>query len=241
MAPPAKRQKRPLALSSDHEEFDVKSTRKPIPTRSRVKPTKSNHGSSSTGSQPDPNNLLKDHAVKPDSVGSSKISRPISSFFGARTQVQRQNQKPPEAVTVVTPELEDHEDLTVDDSSVEDVNDSRVLTTTTALDRRKKHKAQAHGETAATKKQNLRDGSQKFKIPEYATSTATDPRISSVVESRSKAIDLRPWAEKYGPNNLEELMVHKRKVSDVRNWLENVLRGQYCKVRSLKASLLYSR
>ena len=236
MAPPAKRQKRPIVLSSDHEESDAKPTRKPIPTRSRVKPTKSNNGSSGTATQPDPNHLLKDRAVKPNSAGSSKISRPISSFFGAGTQVQRQNgQKPPEAVTAVTPELEDHEDLIVDDSSLEDVDDSGVITTTAPLDRRKKHKAPAHDKTAATKKQNLRDGSQKFKIPEYATSIATDPRLSSVVESRSSATDLRPWAEKYGPNNPEELMVHKKKVSDVRNWLENVLRGQYCKVCPFKA------
>ena len=244
MAPPAKRQKRPIVLSSDHEESDAKSTRKPIPITSRVKPTKSNNGSSSTATQPDPNNLLKDHIVKPKSAGSSKISRPISSFFGAGTQVHRQNgQKPPEAVTTVTtvtPELEDHEDLIVDDSSVEDVNDSRGTTTTTALDRRKKHEVPAYDKTAATKKPSLRDGSQKFKIPEHAISTAPEPRISSVVESRSTALDLRPWAEKYGPNNLEELMIHKKKVSDVRHWLENVLWGQYCKVRSFQAFVVQS-
>ena len=216
-------------LSSDHEESDSKSTRKPIPTKSRVK---SNTGRSSTATRPGPNNLLKDHAVKPNSTGRAHNSKPISSFFGAGTQVQRQNgQKPPEAVT---PEVEDHEDLIVDDSSVEDVNDTGKATTMTALDQRKKDPAPAHDNAAATSNPCLRGGIQRFKIPEHATSTAINPRVSNVVESKSSAIDLRPWAEKYGPNNLEELMVHKKKVSDVRNWLENVLWGQGCKVCSSK-------
>lgn len=233
MAPPAKRQKRPTVLTSDHEESDAKSTRKPIPTRSRVKPTKNNTGRSSIAAQPGPHNLPKDHSLKPNPAGKAQISKPISSFFAVGTYVPRQNgQKPPEAVT---PEVEDHEDLIVDDSSVEDVNESRETTTMTALDRRKKHAASAHDIAAATIKPSLRDGSQKFKIPEYATSTAIDPGISSVVKSRSSAIDSRPWAEEFGPNTLEELMVHKKKVSDVRNWLENALWDQYSKVRSSKA------
>ena len=38
--------------------------------------------------------------------------------------------------------------------------------------------------------------------------------------------DLRPWTEKYGPHNLEELVVHHKKVGNVRNWLEVVLNGK---------------
>ncbi|KAJ3947834.1 RFC checkpoint protein Rad17 [Colletotrichum fioriniae] len=38
--------------------------------------------------------------------------------------------------------------------------------------------------------------------------------------------DLRPWSERFGPINLDELAVHKRKVSDVRKWLEDVLAGR---------------
>lgn len=38
--------------------------------------------------------------------------------------------------------------------------------------------------------------------------------------------DQRPWSERFGPANLDELVVHKKKVADVRRWLEDVLRGR---------------
>jgi cell cycle checkpoint protein len=38
--------------------------------------------------------------------------------------------------------------------------------------------------------------------------------------------DLRPWAERFGPGNLDELAVHKKKVADVRAWLEEVIHGR---------------
>lgn len=42
--------------------------------------------------------------------------------------------------------------------------------------------------------------------------------------------DCRPWAEKYAPDDLDELAVHKKKVADVRAWLSNVLAGKDRKV-----------
>jgi cell cycle checkpoint protein len=38
--------------------------------------------------------------------------------------------------------------------------------------------------------------------------------------------DTRPWAERFSPCNLDELAVHKKKVSDVRTWLEDVINGR---------------
>ncbi|EON97793.1 putative cell cycle checkpoint protein rad17 protein [Phaeoacremonium minimum UCRPA7] len=38
--------------------------------------------------------------------------------------------------------------------------------------------------------------------------------------------DQRPWSERFGPANLDELAVHKKKVADVRKWLEDVTNGQ---------------
>lgn len=38
--------------------------------------------------------------------------------------------------------------------------------------------------------------------------------------------DLRPWSERFGPVNLDELAVHKKKVADVRWWIEAVTRGR---------------
>jgi cell cycle checkpoint protein len=38
--------------------------------------------------------------------------------------------------------------------------------------------------------------------------------------------DLRPWSERFAPINLDELAVHKKKVADVRKWLDDVLGGR---------------
>lgn len=229
MAPPAKRQKRHVVLSSDDEEPAAESTHKPIPTRSRAKPTKSHSGRTSIATQLIPNILPKNHAANPNYAGKAQTTRTISSFFGTGTQAQQPNgQKPSEAVT---PELEDDEDLIVDDSPVENVNGHGGTTTRTALDRSKKHPTTAHDNTAVTNRPSLQGGSQRFKTLEHGSSMASSPGISDVVKAKPSAIDMRPWAEEYGPNNLEELMVHKKKVSDVRNWLENVLRGRDPKVR----------
>ncbi|RFU33587.1 hypothetical protein B7463_g2746, partial [Scytalidium lignicola] len=38
--------------------------------------------------------------------------------------------------------------------------------------------------------------------------------------------DTRPWAERFAPADLDELAVHKKKVADVRGWLEDVMNGR---------------
>lgn len=236
MAPFAKRQKRLNVLSSDHEGPDAKQKQEPFPTRSRAKSTKSNAGISSIATLPGPETLSNNHAAKPKSAGKAQTSRPISSFFSAGTQERQSNgQKPPEAKM---PGVEDIEDLIVDDSPVENGNDIGGTTTRTILDHRKKHLAPAQDNAAATNKPILQGGIQRFKIPENALTMGIGPGISAAVKAKASAIDLRPWAEKHGPNNLEELMVHKKKVSDVRNWLENVLRGQDRKVGISRVSVV---
>lgn len=49
--------------------------------------------------------------------------------------------------------------------------------------------------------------------------------------SGSRKDDMRPWADRYGPASTEELAVHKRKVADVRSWLDAVCHGRSKKVR----------
>lgn len=52
------------------------------------------------------------------------------------------------------------------------------------------------------------------------------PSQASTIEHMVEEEDIRPWAERFGPNNLEELGVHKKKVMDVRTWLDNVIGGR---------------
>ncbi|EMC93418.1 hypothetical protein BAUCODRAFT_42897, partial [Baudoinia panamericana UAMH 10762] len=46
--------------------------------------------------------------------------------------------------------------------------------------------------------------------------------------------DDRPWVEQYAPTDLPELAVHKRKVADVRQWLEGAFSGKRRKILVLK-------
>lgn len=50
------------------------------------------------------------------------------------------------------------------------------------------------------------------------------PRLSSAPSSDGE--DMRPWSERFGPLDLDELVVHKKKVADVRKWLDDVLSGR---------------
>ncbi|QSZ34170.1 hypothetical protein DSL72_005758 [Monilinia vaccinii-corymbosi] len=65
---------------------------------------------------------------------------------------------------------------------------------------------------------NTSSVSQRFVKPSQISSA--EPAVEEEEE------DMRTWAERFGPNNLEELGVHKKKVTDVRTWLENVIAGQ---------------
>ncbi|KAK6583661.1 hypothetical protein PZA11_003391 [Diplocarpon coronariae] len=55
--------------------------------------------------------------------------------------------------------------------------------------------------------------SQRFMVPKPPPETAPGE-------------DTRPWAERFAPVSLDELAVHKKKVSDVRGWLEDVMGGR---------------
>lgn len=50
-----------------------------------------------------------------------------------------------------------------------------------------------------------------------------------------------PWAQQYSPMNLDELAVHKRKVSDVQSWLRNAFTGSREHVSFYFLSFMYFR
>ncbi|OAX83431.1 hypothetical protein ACJ72_02210 [Emergomyces africanus] len=61
-----------------------------------------------------------------------------------------------------------------------------------------------------------------------ATALKGSPGGTRELRSSNKppAQGLRPWAEEYAPTNLDELVVNKRKVSDVQKWLVDVFSGR---------------
>lgn len=225
--PPTKRQKRLVVLSSDEEEDGALDSRmeqkqkvstattksasngapkRSLPTRSRTKASSTTKQIQATESPKRPSRS-RDVPVK------KQMSRPISTFFNAANQTQQLNRKPPEATS---PDAENEiEDLIEDISPDEEVKELRGTQNTTrvALDRRKR-----------PREDKQPNGSQKFKLASNATKVIMEKSVTA------EEVDSRPWAEKFGPNDLEELVVHKKKVSDVRNWLESVFQGRERKV-----------
>ncbi|KAJ4271985.1 RFC checkpoint protein Rad17 [Fusarium torreyae] len=74
-------------------------------------------------------------------------------------------------------------------------------------------------------KKRLRDGAK----PAFSTAPSASQKFikpPKPVQPASANDDSRPWSERFGPRNLDELAVHKKKVSDVRRWLDDVVAGR---------------
>ena len=170
-----------------------------LPTRSRANPP----AHAENESPPKRPTRESRASVKPQG------SKPISTFFNAANKPPRSKCRSPE---VANPVIEDEvEDLIEDDSLSEKLEDLPEAhnAARSILDRPKR-----------PREDTVPNGSQQFK----PVSTASRNRgIRAVIHGE---VDSRPWADKFGPNNLDELAVHKRKVSDVRDWLQKAFQDR---------------
>ena len=121
------------------------------------------------------------------------------------------------------------EDIIEDDSPDERLHKplSSTGVTQLVLDRRKPLQEQTQTRAVGASQERPIIASQKFlSVGESVAKEAPRQTRNAVRHS-----DTRPWAEKYGPTSLEELMVHKKKVADVRGWLDDTYSGRDRKVR----------
>ena len=144
-------------------------------------------------------------------------NRTLYSFFNTATQKQ-QSQFPS------SPEKEDSAEAIEDDI---DEDDSRSTSTShtqneAAAVARKRTRSSLGRSATADELDSAPTASQKF------LKTQDGTRAPSICSSTKNAIqiDERPWTEKYCPLSLDELAVHKKKVSDVTQWLKGVFAGQ---------------
>ncbi|KAL8768682.1 MAG: hypothetical protein Q9209_005100 [Squamulea sp. 1 TL-2023] len=73
-----------------------------------------------------------------------------------------------------------------------------------------------------TSSRTLLSGSQAFRKLGHGITKAS--KREEVVKAHED--DTRPWSDRHGPVSLEELAVHKKKVADVRGWLQSVFEGR---------------
>lgn len=150
-------------------------------------------------------------------------SRPIHSFFNAATQRQQLSQPSASPEKLPTPN-----ELTeaINDDSGEDRPGhafSKGSSTALAMRKRKVQQGQDFDEQSCLPPpatQKFRKTSDSGKTPSFTVSND----------------DKRPWTEQFAPIDLSELAVHKRKVNDVRQWLESAISGRRQKVLVLKGA-----
>lgn len=81
--------------------------------------------------------------------------------------------------------------------------------------------------THQSKITNIARSTKRFILPETIDLESTFSSQSSVTNTQHDDIAVgRPWADQYPPVNMDELAVHKRKVSDVQRWLTDVFTGR---------------
>jgi cell cycle checkpoint protein len=226
--PPAKRQRK-LILSDDEEEPVVKTRRAPArllsgsttklsdrttanqnktPTKPKAKAATKASPKSSPGK------------AKKRSTKEEKESRSLHNFFGKATEEQRWARKDKTPPTIVEDvETEDAiEDDSLDEAFVElaygEGDEDKVLD-------RRKTSSNGSRNGSLNPVRNGCGSTQKFAKP-------SKPAIREPKEVSANDADIlsRPWAERFTPTSLEELAVHKKKVTDVQNWLNSVLQGR---------------
>lgn len=147
-------------------------------------------------------------------------SKSLHTFFSKATEEQRWNRK----ADSLDEEIEDGEfgDAIVDDDDILDEDLVQLVdgkpSAKSILDRRKTFAPALNGFSSS--QTDTRSLSQRFARPIIPQGNST--KLSDVLSSEETH---RPWSDRYGPSNLDELAVHKKKVADVQKWLTDVLSG----------------
>ncbi|KAI9681189.1 MAG: Cell cycle checkpoint protein rad17 [Caeruleum heppii] len=236
-APPAKRQKRhaPNALeetltrSSLHlissDPSSAKDGRQAVGQssanvgRSSILSRSSGSNQKITKPLPSGKNRTSNQSHKSSNVLSpKKPEKPIHTFFELSSQKVRESLNNPQNGAV--DELDDliEDEVLLDHVDKFDQIESDALVSTASKGHDVSNGRSNGGATNGNR--SAPRASQRFtrSLPGGNENEVLDRR-----KENSLLDDSRPWAERFGPTNLEELAVHSKKVADVRTWLDAVL------------------
>jgi len=88
------------------------------------------------------------------------------------------------------------------------------------------HKTAASSIVGKNAQKRFKESSQSAAVGSSASTGHRFLRPPRPVTVGKPEADQRPWSERFAPLNLDELAVHKKKVADVRRWLEDVIAGR---------------
>lgn len=244
---PSKRQRRPVVLSSDDDgnaiasqaELQVskvksRSKSKSIKdTTAHVLPTRHRANTRSTAAesrkptsiQASPTSSPKERTLKRGHPQKIDDRRSLYAFFNNTDHAQPSQDEPQRERALR--EVEE-EDLIEDDSYDEGFGklSTRQTAARAVLDRRKRHLVPTQSRPTSKSIGRVPIASQKFKISQK---DSLQQHLETSLAA-SSGVYLSPWTERYCPQGLDELVVHKKKVNDVQNWLESFRKGQGQKV-----------
>lgn len=169
-------------------------------------------------------------AKKPAGQDAKKSIGPsIHSFFNAATEKHKAARAEHDAEA--REEEPSRPAVIGNDSDIEDAEDSSQLN------------ALSQGSSVALamrkRKFNEAQDSQKTGVVTRPTASQKFLKTNSGLRASSHSVrieDQRPWTERFAPLDLNELVVHKRKVADVRQWLQSSLQGRRQKVLVLRGA-----
>ncbi|KAJ6445922.1 cell cycle checkpoint protein [Purpureocillium lavendulum] len=226
MAPPAKRRRRNPVEDSDEEDEQPRAntlanylvSSPSSPSKNRVpsaspSPVKSRNGAGATSptKQRRPSTLSNGASPSPKKSKAAAKIEEKGKTADLKTLFSKQAQRATKSVVASDTRSTPIDDIISDPISEED-EISELKASSSSLVGQHARKRLRHGAEAASIQPP--SATQRFlRPPKPAGSAALDD-------------DLRPWSERFGPRNLDELAVHKKKVADVRRWLEDVMAGR---------------
>ena len=231
MAPPAKRRRRNVVEASDDEDeqprantlnkFLISSPSSPTKTRvptaspSPTKPKILTNNSAKNGSLRLPRRAHQSqrNSTSPSTKRTKDVGKAADKGKTADLKTLFSNQAQRAAKTGAS----DRRSVPLDDIISDPISEDDDIS---------EQKASSSSLVGQHAKKRLRNDSQPpFPTPPLSASQKfiKPPKPTPLATAND---DSRPWSERFGPRNLEELAVHKKKVSDVRRWLEDVIGGR---------------
>ncbi|KAJ5909189.1 hypothetical protein N7495_001871 [Penicillium taxi] len=170
-------------------------------------------------------NQSKSSQISPSSPTKPKS---LHSFFQPATEGQRwssrkfENRRPVASVETIDADV-----IEDDYDSYDEIFTQHIISqkTTTSSDAKSTHGSSHSARPTSKPKTTTRHqphSSKRFLMPPDRGSSD----LPSPSPQPPAKLDRRPWPQRFAPTNLDELAVHKKKVSDVKNWLEEALSGR---------------
>ena len=159
--------------------------------------------------------------AKSNAVAKASKAGSLYSFFNSAVQTQNASTK----IDILKHDAQEREDIIQDDFPDEGrgkpLRERKVKDQTTEC--YDQPRQCSSGNESSVNKEQQPNASQrfgkKFRSGEFAQPDNAGEKGNS-----------RPWSERFAPQSLDELAVHKKKILDVRRWLENAFHGPGHKV-----------